>query len=377
MKLHRLLILGGAAWAGTMFYKFQYVPTGVDAGTGSTHAPTTSGTSEPAQGRSLYSSINGPGSLGNTVRQANSARNSGSTPPNTYANPNPNLQGGGGIIGTGRPQQNGIGSTGRRNSGSPAVEDMAPDDMDLIQAAAKGDKNLVESRISSRVKIDSRDSNRRTPLMYAAWNGYDDIANRLLAAGANPELRDRDGNNAFDYAASRGLVDSLHFLLQRTHTNDDHYMEYAQIIQATYAADPARLPEGTGKLTSVNHVNPEGQGPLHIAAGNGSLQLIDALVKRGAKVNLANNNKQTPLHWAAWNNQASVVKYLIEQGGDISATDYGGNTPLILAAQNGGTESVQQLLAKGADRYAANKEGKTASIVAEDKGFNQLAQLLK
>jgi len=337
MKFSRLLIMGAAAWAGTMFYKLHYVPTGAEAGSSS--------------GRSIYSDITGPGSLGRTMRA--SSDNRSPTPP-------------------------GYASGQDKRGKSTAVEDMAPDDMELLQAAAKGDKNIVEHRISLHVKIDSRDGERRTPLMYAAWNGYDDIANRLLAAGANPEFKDRNGNNAFDYAASRGLTDSLHFLLQRTQTADDqHTMEYATIIQATYAGDPALLPEGSGRLASINRLTPEGQAPLHIAAGNGSIELMQAMIRRGANINIANNAHQTPLHWAAWNNQPQAAKLLLDSGADMNLTDAAGNTALILAAQNNAVDTVRILLAKGVDKYAANKEGKTASIIAEDGGYKALAGMLK
>lgn len=330
MKLHRLLILGAAAWAGTMLYKLQYTP------------------SDSSGGRSLYSSVTGPGSLGKTVHASVDSRSAAG------------------------------GAASGKQSNSPAVEDMAPDDMELIQAAAKGDKNMVERRLSVHVKIDSRDAMRRTPLMYAGWNGYDDIANRLIAAGANPELRDRDGNNAFDYAASRGLMDSLHFLLQRTGAQGgERYREYALIMQATYAGDATGLPEGAGRLATINRLNPEGNAPLHIAAGNGSVALMAAMLHRGAQVNIASASRQTPLHWAAWNNQAQAAAYLIAQGADIAAADAAGNTPLLLAAQNGAADAAKVLMAQGANRYAANKEGKTPSIVAEDKGFDELAKLLK
>ncbi len=357
MKFHRLIILGAAAWAGTMFYKLQYVPSdAVSATSGETAAP-----------RSIYSSVTGSGSLGQTLKTSTDARSdartAGQQPPINQITPQ---------------DQNSLLGSHKQRGNSPAVEDMAPDDMPLIQAAAKGDKNIVERKLSQHVKVDSRDAYRRTPLMYASWNGFDDISNRLLAAGANPEFKDRQGNNAFDYAASRGLIDSLHFLLQRTHTNDDqHYMEYAQIILATYAGDPARLPAGNGKLASVNHRIPEGQAPLHIAASNGYVALMDALIRRGANVNITNDSKQTPLHWAAWNNQAQALTLLLNQGGDLTATDIARNTPLLLAAQNNGIEAAKVLLAKGADRYAANKDGKTPSIIAEDNGFPELAKLLK
>jgi|GEM_PF-5963762 len=365
MKLHKIIILGAAALAGSVVYKLQqsFTEPGTDA----------------APGQNIYSSVAGPGSLARTIRSSSNARNApaddgGDDPRTAIAPNNMGTLGGGGSGGI----TNNYGKAKRASATSSNKIDVIPEDLELIQAAAKGDKSKVERRLSFHVKVDSRDSLRRTPLMYASWNGYDDICNRLIAAGANPQFKDREGNNAFDFAAGRGLTDTLHFLLQRTKSTDDgHYMEYAQVIQATFAGDPARLPEGTAKITSINRINPEGQAPLHIVAGNGSIALMEIMIRRGAQVNIANNNRQSPLHWAAWNNRGSVVQMLIDKGAEIGATDLAGNTPLILAAQNGGTDAVTILLGKGADKYISNKDGKTASIVAEDSGFPALATLLK
>lgn len=307
-------------------------------------------------GESLYAGLTGPGSLYNTLHESNEAREAA------------------------LDKKTGSSSSGSqsRNKTLDSRNETSEDDMALIVAAAKGDVSMVERRLSNRSKVDSRDALRRTPLMYASWNGYTDLCSRLIAAGANPEFRDRDGNNAFDYAAGRGLVDALKYLLTRTRMEDDkQYEEYAWLIRAAFASDPTLIPKGDAKLPSVNRINPEGQAPLHIAAGNGAVSLIDELVRRGADVNISNSNKQTPLHWAAWNNQKAAVQLLIHYGANVAEQDLAGNTPLIFAAQSGATDAALLLLKSGSDRYIANKDGKTAAIVAEDHGFRELAQLLK
>src|ERR1700733_9042939 len=144
MKFHRLLILAAAAWAGSMIYKLHNTLLEPDEETG----------------HSFYSNVTGTGSLAQTVRSSIHARGSGN--PKEYSS---------------------HGATGKHKD--TAVEDITPPDPQLLQAAAKGDKTLVEQRLSQHVRVDSRDDMRRTPLMYASWNGYDDIANRLIAAGAN------------------------------------------------------------------------------------------------------------------------------------------------------------------------------------------------
>ena len=341
MKLFRMMILVTAAAAGSLVYKARMSFTEP----GTAMVPGESAT--PGSHEGLYASVTGPGSLLSTIREQTNARDAamkGSSDPNAL----------------------------------PKNGDTSQDDQALILAASRGDAAMVEKRLALHSKVDSRDNLRRTPLMYAAWNGYEDICARLLAAGANPEFRDRVDNNVFDYAAGRGQLPELRYLLSRTHTQDtQHYQEYAMLVQAVFAGDAALLPQGNGILASINRINPEGQAPLHIAAGNGSVELIKELIKRGANVNLTNENRQAPLHWAAWNNQSEAIKVLLYYGANAAQTDLAGNTPLIFAAQNGSTEASLALLKNGADKYAANNTGKTASLTAQDDGFRDLAQALK
>ena len=339
MHMHKILILLTAALAGSVFYKVE-------------HALTAPGT-DSVPGGNLYSSLTGEGSLMHTWKMETAARDAsladGSIPKNPRGVP-----------------------------GGGAVAEFAPDDAALLDAASKNDIKKVEARLAAKTKVDSRDDSRRTPLMYASWNGYDDVIVRLLAAGANIDLRDREGNNAFDYAAGRGLEGTLKVLFEHTRTTDDnHYIEYAKTLQATFADDPSKLPDGKGELASINRVNPEGEAPLHIAAGNGSVKMIEALLQRGANVNFANAAQQTALQWAAWNNRADAVALLLKKGANSKLADLAGNTPLILAAQNNSKDAALVLLDNGADKYAVNKQGQTAGIIAEDKGYKDLAALLK
>ena len=350
MKFQKLFILCAAALGGYAFYKARVAITEPD--------------DPSAAGHSVYSDLNGPGSLGQTYSTANTARKSGA---------DFSLFGGGSRSYT----HNGGTQPKRGLNQSPPVDEVIENDMPLITYAAKGDDAKVKERLDNGARVDSRDELRRTALMYASANGFDAICLRLLAAGANPEFRDREGNNAFDYAAGRGMTGMITLLLNHSRSSDEHYTEYVQLIQAAISGNSAYMPAGTGKLASINRINPEGQAPLHIAAGNGSSQLIELLIQRGADVNLANSNRQTPLLWAAWNTRADAVQMLIKHGADLSKTDLGGNTPLMMAAMNGSTQTAKILLQAGANKYVSNKQGKNASLIAGDKGFSELSNILK
>ncbi len=248
----------------------------------------------------------------------------------------------------------------------------------LLKASAKGDLKEVETLLGGKVKIDMRDNEKRTPLIYASWNGYNDICAKLLSAGANIRLLDKNGFSAYDYAAGRGLAETVALLLKRTQGSDDkHYQQYAKLMQAALTSDISRLPQEKGLLASINRISPEGQSPLHLAASSGYIALAEALVTHGANVNLENLQRQTPLHWAAWSNQAAIIAWFGSKGADSSLRDVAGNTALMLAAENNSTDAAKALLQLGAKKTATNKQGKTAEIIAEDKGHKELAELLR
>lgn len=392
MKFQKLFILLAAAGSGALVYKVRHPDDGL--GDGSQYAqnrPQQQQQQQQADDPNPYTALTGEGSLFSTLRQAKQARDQNIEQPaqresygQVFGNRNADsgssgsdFSGGiGKVTSTGKSK---FGGNTYGNYGNSNNANFAPsEDLALLQAAAKGDKLGVARRIAAGVKIDSRDTERRTPLMYAAANGFEDIIDRLVAAGANPNFKDRNGNNAFDYAAGRGLVETVQYLLERTHSKDDrHYIEYAQTIRATYAADVSLLPPGSSKLATVNRITPDGQAPLHIAAGNGSVDMIDALIKRGAEINLTNSNQQTPLHWAAWNNQPGSAETLLQHGACVFQGEAAGNTPLMLAAQSNSKEVAKVLLDNGAEKDVVNKQGKTAAMQAEDRGFRELSDTLK
>jgi len=63
--------------------------------------------------------------------------------------------------------------------------------------------------------------------------------------------------------------------------------------------------------------------PLHYAAKNGHLSVVEYLVNQKADINTLASGcaSGTPLHYAAENDHLSVVQYLINQKVDINSKD--------------------------------------------------------
>tara|TARA_B110000208_G_scaffold100171_1_gene124932 strand:- start:72 stop:1823 length:1752 start_codon:yes stop_codon:yes gene_type:complete len=97
---------------------------------------------------------------------------------------------------------------------------------------------------------------------------------------------------------------------------------------------------------------PENKGAplLYIAARQGHVSMIDALLRSGATVDLATaDGGRTPLFIAAQNGHTAAVVKLLAAGADVNkATAKHGCTPLWAAAQKGHLTVVTKLIAAGA-----------------------------
>lgn len=81
--------------------------------------------------------------------------------------------------------------------------------------------------------------------------------------------------------------------------------------------------------------------------------------------------KQTPLHWAVKRGYAEVVEALLRAGAKLDAMDLMGQTPLFLAAKHSFVEVVKLLISQQADPFQPNKKG----VTPHDATSNQFIKL--
>lgn len=113
----------------------------------------------------------------------------------------------------------------------------------------------------------ARDAFDRTPLHWAATQGYAVAAEVLLEFGADPNTRDKFGRTPLYLAAQRGRAEIVRILLE-------------------HGADP-------------NAGDKSGLTPLHRAVSSGRVRVVEILLKYGANPNAKDNSSDTPLHHAA------------------------------------------------------------------------------
>ncbi|CAH1268205.1 integrin-linked protein kinase-like isoform X1 [Branchiostoma lanceolatum] len=121
-----------------------------------------------------------------------------------------------------------------------------------------------------------------------------------------------------------------------------------------------------------NQGDDHGFSPLHWAAREGRLNIVELLIGRGARINACNMGDDTALHLAASHGHRDVVLKLLQHKADINAMNEHGNTPLHYACFWSQDIIAEDLVTNGALVGVCNKYGETPV----DKAKPHLAKLV-
>lgn len=200
----------------------------------------------------------------------------------------------------------------------------------LAAAVAARRELLVALLLEHGAAVDQRLPGDATSLMIAAVQGYPEIAEQLLEAGADPNAVDARGHSALHAASQFGFEQNDSLRARR---------------------------------------------------------LFDALLKRKADLNLADGEGKTPLllllgaHLRPGSpcdatHIGALLPVLLDAGAQIEHADQRGVTALHACAMHALLPPARVLLTRGADRNAADNFGRTAADVARHLGFIDIAHEL-
>ena len=250
----------------------------------------------------------------------------------------------------------------------------------------------------------------KTPLLYAAREGHQDIASLLLAHGAELEKADADGITPLLTAILNGRLELANLFIQKganvnasdwygetplwsavdirdldvpgpTRDNGVDRKAAFALIQTLLdrGANPnARTKESPPqrrwitRLGSLSWVDFTGQTPFLRAALAGDVEVMQLLLDHKADPNIKTFNGTTPLMAAAGVNWTvsqtydegpekllAAVQLAQSLGNDVNAANDMGITALHGAANRGSDDIIRFLVAKGATLGVADKQGRT------------------
>ncbi|HIJ72311.1 MAG TPA: amidohydrolase family protein [Planctomycetes bacterium] len=265
-------------------------------------------------------------------------------------------------------------------------------------AARYGHKEVAQLLIAKGADVDAKDTRGRTPVDLAINRGRKEMAKLLLSKGAdasmhtaayigdlqrvekfidgsaNVDAKDQKGQTALHYAAKAGEIQVAELLIANG-ANVNAGDDWTPLQEAAYQSR-----EIVALLLANGADIKTGKWPaLHCALDAERFDIVDLLLAKGADANITDDKGRTPLHIAAWyvaRCYPKIVELLISNGADINAKDNNGKTALLYAIENGYTEIVELLIAKGANINTSDRACRTALWYAQDKSYTKIAELL-
>ena len=101
--------------------------------------------------------------------------------------------------------------------------------------------------------------------------------------------------------------------------------------------------------------------------------MAERLVAMGAKVN---KSGWTPLHYAATEGHIDLMQWLLDLGADVNVQTRAGVTPLYMAARKPSRQAVMLLLKHGAYRDLCTERGESPATAATRAGDKELGDYL-
>ena len=152
-----------------------------------------------------------------------------------------------------------------------------------------------------------------------------------------------------------------------------------KFLEAADTGNLVRLKECISKGVDKGAKNKYGYSALHLASGNGHLEIVQYLIETCHVDKEAKDKRgSTALHVTSYHGQLNIVKYLVEICHvNTEAKDNSGWTALHRASKHGHLEIVKYLVAKcHFDKEASDDDGRSAYDIALANNKREVAQYL-
>lgn len=205
--------------------------------------------------------------------------------------------------------------------------------------------------------VNNQDAKGQTILLFAVTHNEQPLVEKLLQAGANPDIAEKGGITPLFFAVAKGITPMVKLLLTYKSNPNAPFSQngisnYTPLFIAAQNGHSDMIPLLIKAGAHVDVRNSEGATPLFVASQNGHLKAVKALLKHSASPHLAKSDGQTPLSIAIIRDHTEVVKKLLQAGANPNIRTVDNATSLHFAVRIGNREITQALIQHGANLTA-------------------------
>jgi ankyrin repeat protein len=220
------------------------------------------------------------------------------------------------------------------------------DDKSFFAAGQARDLMALNAFIDAGINPNAQDADGRTVLISAAARGDRQVVDTLLSRDVDLNVKDKRGYTALSHALEAMYEDVVDALLNQPNL------------------DP--------NCRGLN-----GRPALLAYVWRDNKERVEKLLAHGADVKMQDNDGDTALHGAAQTGNVEIVRLLLDKGADPNVKNRVGGTPLMWAAVHGNHEAVRLLLSRGADASLKDNDGVTAAEWAARNKRDKVVSVLK
>ena len=250
----------------------------------------------------------------------------------------------------------------------------------LHVAAQRGHLEVVDLLLAAGADPTIKDEEDRTPLLLAIKGNYGEVASSLVKAGADPNTPYVDDNgDSHNLLFDAIMVENDEFAKLLIEKGADIYFADEKKVNTLLQASHRGLKDvveallnshaASGKKSGyVDEASDEGVTPLIASASEGHPEITKLLIAAKANINVKDSDGTSALMAASARGHVDVVKALLEAGANINDQNADGHTALMFA-YNGKNqvmtlwERYSQFLSENGD--SSVDDGGTGPIIRE------------
>lgn len=206
------------------------------------------------------------------------------------------------------------------------------------------------------------------------------LLHSLFASGANPDLKDEDGDCILTLATRRKDTDSVILLLNaganvnNVNSNGTTALTWVQDVKTAKIL----LERGANMEAEVPE---DGMASLHMLASEGNVDVLNLMLQLpGAAyaIERFDDLERSPLACAVESKEYDCAVSLLKAGADVNAVDRGnlGRPPIYWAVNAGDQRMVSLLMSHGADPTIKLGLNESPLELAKQLGRHEILQLL-